>query len=132
MIGMSGNAERVFHTATRPIGSTAGPETPPVTWSMIGSPVRMLMRMPSSVLIMLSASAPLSAAARAGTVMSVTFGVSLTIIFLSVSLRSRVIRRLNATGSVPTLMPPADTFGQLTLISSISAGESFSLDTTSM
>ena len=98
---------------------------------MTGSPVRMLMRMPSSVLIRLNASAPLSTAARAGTVMSVTFGVSLTIIFLSVSLRSLVMRRLKATGSVPTLMPPADTFGQLTLISSMSAGESFSLDTTS-
>ena len=131
MIGISGNAARTRHTAASPTGRTAGPDTPPVTCVMTGSPVRMLMRMPSSVLIRLNASAPLSTAARAGTVMSVTFGVSLTIIFLSVSLRSLVMRRLKATGSVPTLMPPADTFGQLTLISSMSAGESSSLDTTS-
>ena len=98
---------------------------------MIGLPVRMLMRMPLSVLIMLNASAPCSTAARAGTVMSVTFGVSLTIIGLSVIGRSRSIRLARATGSVPTLMPPADTFGQLTLISSMSAGESLSLATTS-
>ena len=38
------------------------------------------------------------------------------------------MRRLKATGSVPTLMPSADTFGQLTLISSMSAGESSSLN----
>lgn len=61
-----------------------------MTLAMIGLPVRMLMRMPLSVLIMLNASAPCSTAARAGTVMSVTFGVSLTIIGLSVIGRSPV------------------------------------------
>ena len=88
------------------------------------------MRMPSSVLIMLSASAPCSMAARAGTVMSVTFGVSLMIIGLSVIGRSRSMSLASATGSVPTLMPPCVTFGQLTLISSMSASESASLATT--
>ena len=57
MIGISGNAARdIFHTATSPTGRTAGPDTPPVTCVMTGSPVRMLMRMPSSVLIRLNAS----------------------------------------------------------------------------
>ena len=131
MIGMSGSTVRVWYTAARPIGNTAGPDTPPVTLAMIGSPLRMLIRMPLSVLIMLRASAPCSTAARAGTVMSVTFGVSLTIIGLSVIERRRSIRLARATGSVPTLMPPAETFGQLTLISSMSASESASFSTTS-
>ena len=88
------------------------------------------MRMPTSVLIMLSASAPDSTAALAMAVISVTFGVSLTIIGLSVIGRKRSMSRLNAIGSVPTLMPPWVTFGQLTLISSMSASESASLATT--
>ena len=127
---MYGRAWRTRHTHPSATGNTAGPDTPPVRFEMIGSPVRMSMRMPTSVLIRLSASAPDSTAARAMPAMSVTFGDSLTIIGLEVSLRRWPIRRLSATGSVPTLMPPCDTFGQLTLISSMSAGESASLATT--
>ena len=131
MIGISGRAWRTRHTQPRATGNTHGPETPPVRLAMIGSPVRMSMRMPTSVLIRLSASAPDSAAARAMAAMSVTFGVSLTIIGLEVILRSRSMSRASPTGSVPTLMPPWLTFGQLTLISSMSAAESASLATTS-
>ena len=88
------------------------------------------MRMPTNVLIIDRQSAPPSAAARAIAAMSVTFGVSLTIIGLLVIGRRRSIRRPNATGSVPTDMPPCVTFGQLTLISSMSAAESVSFSTT--
>ena len=64
------------------------------------------MRMPTSVLMRLSASAPASTAARAIVVMSVTLGDSFTIIGFEVILRRRSIRRCSASGSVPTLMPP--------------------------
>ena len=63
----------------------------------------MLMRLPSSVDHAQRVGAAFHGRAGNGDV--VTFGVSLTIILLSVSLRRRVIARLNATGSVPTLIP---------------------------
>ncbi len=108
-----------------------GPDTPPVAFARIGLPVVMSKRIPTSVLMRLRASAPASTQALAMATISVTLGESFTTIGLSLNSRSLLISRKRARGSVPTDMPPCETLGQLTLISSISAGLSASFATTS-
>jgi len=76
--------------------------------------VSMSITIAVKVLIRLRISAPLSTAARAISLISVTFGVSLTISSLSLTtfFTSPVICRTRA-GSVPKVMPPFLTLGQL-------------------
>ena len=58
-------------------GNTAGPEKPPMTLAITGLRFFRSMRMPKSVLIRLSPSAPASSQAFATDTMSVTLGLSL-------------------------------------------------------
>ena len=76
------------------------------------------MRMPSSVLIRLMPSAPASAQARAMAAMSVTLGLSFTNTGFCVTAFTARVTSAAQSGSVPKLMPPWETLGQLTLISS--------------
>ena len=66
-------------TMRNAIGFTAAPDIPPVTVDRIGRLRSASMAIPSNVLINDTLSAPLSSAARAISVISVTFGESFTI-----------------------------------------------------
>ena len=66
-------------TIRKAIGFTAAPDIPPVTVDRIGRLRSASIAIPSNVLINDTLSAPLSSAARAISVISVTFGESLTI-----------------------------------------------------
>ena len=96
----------------------AGPDMPPVLLASSGFLPRRSMRMPSTVLMRLTASAPASSQAFAMSAMLVTLGESLTITgFWTASFTARVTAAA-AFGSVPKLMPPPCTFGQEILTSS--------------
>ena len=88
-IGTSGIAACTCHTQRTATGRIAGPDSPPVTPARAGRRVSVSMTMPSSVLIMLSPSAPASTTARAISTMSVTSGDSLA----STGMRGSVARR---------------------------------------
>ena len=62
------------HTIRNAIGFTAAPDIPPVIVDKIGRLRSASIAIPSNVLINDTLSAPLSSAARAISVMSVTFG----------------------------------------------------------
>ena len=64
-----------------------------------------------------SPSAPPAAQALAMAAMSVTFGESFTYTGLWQTAFTRSVTRRTVSGSVPKLMPPSWTFGQLTLTS---------------
>ena len=86
--------------------------------AMTGFLRRKSMRMPSMVLIRLMPSAPASSQALAMDTMSVTLGESLTMTGLAVTALTAFVTSAAALGSVPKLMPPPWTLGQLTLTSS--------------
>ena len=67
------------HTIRNAIGFTAAPDIPPVIVDKIGRLRSASIAIPSNVLINDTLSAPLSSAARAISVISVTFGESFTI-----------------------------------------------------
>ena len=73
--------------------------------------------MASTVLMRLTPSAPASSAAFAMATMSVTFGVSFTISGFSTARRTAETTSWAHFGSVPKLMPPPWTLGQLMLSS---------------
>ena len=99
-------------------GKTAGPERPPVVFARRGFLVFRSIRIPSRVLIRLMPSAPASSQAFAIDTMSVTFGESLAMAGFVVTAFTALITLAAASGSVPKLMPPPWTLGQLILISS--------------
>ena len=114
-----------MRTAT---GNTAGPDRPPITLDRMGFLVSISMRMPSSVLMSESASAPAATAARAISVMSVTLGESLTMSGFFAFFFAAETTSVTMSGWVPNAMPPHLTFGQEMFISirSTSASEIFS------
>ena len=67
------------HTMRNAIGFTAAPDMPPVIVESIGRLRSTSIAIPSNVLISDTLSAPLPSAARAISVMSVTFGDNFTI-----------------------------------------------------
>ena len=77
------------------------------------------MAVPRRVFIMARASVPPLIAARAGIVMSVTFGVSFVIIEILSSILFLTLFTIFSTciGSVPNAIPPFSILGQETLIS---------------
>ena len=87
--------------------------------------------MPVSVLMSESTSAPPASAARAISVISVTFGDSLTIKGCAALSFTRRVMCSTAFAWVPKAMPPSLTFGQEMLSSKKSTGDSRSRSTTS-
>ena len=85
---------------------------PPVLFASSGLRLRRSMRMPISVLMRLSASAPASSQARAMETMSVTLGESFMITGLVVTSFTARVTSAAILGSVPKLMPPPWTLGQ--------------------
>ena len=73
--------------------------------------------MPNKVLIRLTPLPPPASTAFAISTMSVTFGESLTITGLSVTLRTALVTDSTTFGSTPKAMPSHSTFGQDTLTS---------------
>ncbi|CDA74468.1 unknown [Ruminococcus sp. CAG:579] len=116
----------VCQTILTATGNTAGPESPPTLFLSIGRRVFMSMRIPSSVLISESASAPAASTALAMSVMLVTFGESFTISGLSgSSFFTAAVTAAATLQSVPKAAPPCFTFGQLMFSSTISTAEGF-------
>ena len=74
--------------------------------------------MPSMVFMRLMPSAPASSQALAMTVISVTLGESFTMTGFSVHFLTAAVTSAAAAGSVPNVMPPPWTLGQLILTSS--------------
>ena len=107
------------HSARTATGRTAGPESPPVTPASWGRSRSVSMTMPSSVLIMVSPSAPALSAAWAMVTMSVTSGVSLAKIGVSAGSRSRTSRttRSDDSASQAKTSPRLATFGHEMLTS---------------
>src|SRR5438045_6133964 len=70
------------------IGRMAGPDRPPLPVPRIGRRLCTSMRIPSTVLMAVSASAPASSAARATATTSGAFGVSFKMIGISVEGRN--------------------------------------------
>ena len=99
------------------IGSTAGPDMPPVTFLIIGLPQCRLIRIARTVLIREMPSAPAASQAAAIETISVTFGVSFIIIGLPVTALTRFVTSAASFGSVPKPIPPPCTLGQLIFIS---------------
>ena len=86
--------------------------------AMTGLRVRRFTRMPSMVLIRLIPSAPASSQDLAMDTMSVTLGESLMMTGFLVTAFTARVTSAAAQGSVPKLIPPPWTLGQLTLTSS--------------
>ena len=93
---------------------------------MIGRFVLMSIRMPVSVLIMETASAPALSAASAISEMSVTFGESFTISGFLQCARTAFVMSSTPAQLVPNCTPPCFTFGQEMFISIMSMSVSFS------
>ena len=85
---------------------------PPVLFASSGRFARRSMRMPSTVLIKLTASAPASSHALAISAMLVTFGESFTITGFLTAAFTALVTLAAAFGSVPKARPPPWTFGQ--------------------
>ncbi|OPZ98678.1 MAG: hypothetical protein BWY71_01197 [Planctomycetes bacterium ADurb.Bin412] len=103
----------------------AGPLSPPTRLPRTGFLVSISMAIPVKVLTRLKTSAPASTAARARRVMSVTLGVSLTIRRVSgQAFRTARTSSARRRGSLPKVMPPSRTLGQLTFSSSPRTGSS--------
>ena len=117
---MSGTftASYTCHTARRAMGQIPDPESPPVVFLSTGRRVRRSMRMALTVLMRQSPSAPAPSQALAISVMSVTFGVSFMMTGFSVTFRTAAVTAAACPGSVPKLMPPPCTLGQLMFTSS--------------
>ena len=105
-------------TMRRATGRTAGPERPPVLFASTILRLFTSTAMPVSVLIMEIASAPASSAASAFSVMSDTFGVSLTISGCFAAALTALVMAYTLSGFTPKATPPSCTFGQEMFISS--------------
>ena len=105
-------------TMRRATGRTAGPERPPVLFASTILRLFTSTAMPVSVLIMEIASAPASSAASAFSVMSDTFGVSLTISGRFAAALTALVMAYTLSGFTPKATPPSCTFGQEMFISS--------------
>ena len=125
-------APAVCHTMRSATGFTAGPEKPPTFLASTAFLFFRSMRIPRSVLMRETASAPPASTALAISTISVTFGVSLIITgFFDIFFTSSVTRAAMA-GSVPKAMPPPLTLGQEILISNMEiSGQSLSIRTAS-
>ena len=98
------------------IGRIAGPLSPPLPVPRIGRRRRVSMRMPSTVLIAVTPSAPASSHARATATTSGAFGVSFTMTGRSVSAFTARVSSAARLGSEPKIIP-SFTFGHETLSS---------------
>ena len=99
-------------------GCSAGPESPPCTLPRKGRRRSTSITIAGIVLLIESASAPASSAARAKTVTSGTFGASFTSSGSRVAARAAETTAESVRGSVPNAAPPPCTFGHETLSSS--------------
>ena len=97
----------------RATGNTAGPDSPPVTFASSGLRVLRSNLIPMRVFMRLMPSAPSVSQALAISVISVTLGESFIIIGLSVIQRTAFTTSAAIFGSVPKLIPPPCTLGQL-------------------
>ena len=88
------------HTASNAIGLIAGPLSPPVILASLNRRLRGSIAVPTTVLIMLSASAPASSQAFAMTRIFVTFGESLAMTGIWVTLRTAATTDAASSGSV--------------------------------
>ena len=104
---------------------------PPVLFARTNFLRLMSIFIPVMVLIKDRASAPPASAARAISVMSVTFGLSFMITGCFAYFFISFVIASTAFGSCPKAIPPSFTFGQEILISSMSTGSSASRFTTS-
>ena len=118
---MSGifTAFATWYTIRTATGKIAGPEKPPILLAITGCLLRISIRMPSSVLMRDSPSAPASSAALAMDAMSVTLGLSLIYTGLDVTFFTSRVTSATFWQLVPNAMPPPCTLGQETFTSRI-------------
>ena len=112
------------YTRWRASGLIAGPERPARTAPITGRPVSTSIAIPTKVLTTARPSVPASMHRRAFSATSVWFGESLVKSGLDVARRQTSTTRADMAGSFPKTSPPSSTFGQETLISMASTGES--------
>ena len=102
----------VCHTMRSAMGFTHGPERPPVTVESMGRRCSASMAIPNRVLMRDTESAPSASAARAISVMSVTFGESFTMSVRGYMFRTACTTSAALLGHVPNAIPPCFTLGQ--------------------
>ena len=112
-------------------GPPAGPDIPPVLFAIANFCRSISIFIPVSVLISDSTSAPPASAARAISVISVTFGLNFIIIGCFAYFLTSLVIASTAFGSCPNAIPPSFTFGHEILISSRSTGSEVNRSTTS-
>ena len=119
--GTSGSACRTRHVASNPSGSNAGPLTPPVPNPILGLRRAASITSPGMVFTSVRPVAPCSIETRAAsTTPAPRVGESFTKMGRDVIARDARTNAASATGSAPNSIPPAFTFGQLTLSSKAS------------
>ncbi|KJU85557.1 hypothetical protein MBAV_002246 [Candidatus Magnetobacterium bavaricum] len=112
--GADGNALCTCQSILSATGFMAGPDSPPMTLDNRGLLLSISIAMPVSVFISDRASAPAPTATLAISVMSVTFGESLTINGRDVACLTRPTTSARTTGLVPKTPQAASLFGQET------------------
>src|SRR6185312_7813214 len=111
---------RTFHVASTPTGSNGAPLTPPDPKPNAGRRRSTSTMRPGIVFTSVIPSAPASTATQALAAMSGDAGLSLTKSGRAVAARAPRTTAASVAGSAPNSMPPARTFGQLTLSSNTS------------
>ena len=107
-------ADATCHTMRSATGLIAGPESPAKTRAMPGLRALTSIDIACSVLMTQRALAPASTTFRAIETMSVTFGVSFTMIGSVVARTQAAVTAAATSASCPNSMPPCCAFGLLT------------------
>ena len=105
-------ASYTCQTMRKATGNTHGPDRPPKVLARMGRRVRGSMRMPNSVLIRHTPSAPASSQARATAAISAALGDSFIYTGLVVTALTASVTRAAISGEEPNAMPPPCTLGQ--------------------